>query len=136
MELFDFMKVVFSNPKQYAAIKNSEKERHFFMTQRFFAIKHPTTAQSLNRNGITGWAVVDLWQIVGSRFQRVPGWIYTKTKKAPTEKIWKPNPEVAKLWMERNGLGERELNLAIKFNPEEMKRTFTLIEKQIDTSVR
>jgi hypothetical protein len=131
MELFDLTKIIFTNPKEYKKLKNSEKAKNFFMINRFFSIKFPTTAQSLNQNGINPWAVVDLWQIVGSRFQKVPGWIYTKTKKAPSEKVWKPNPEVCKIWLEKHKLTERELEFAIKFNPEEMKKSFSAIEKQI-----
>lgn len=133
MELFDFVRVMFTKPAEYAKIKNVEKGKHFFMVNRFMAIKHPTTAQALNRIGQNGWAAVDLWQLVASRFQRVPGWIYTKTKRTTTsEKVWKPNPEVARIWMERNGLGERELKEAIQFNPEEMKKSFSSLEKQIE----
>ena len=131
MELFELTKIIFTDPSKYKTIRNSEKAKHFFMIQRFFSIKHPTTAQSLNRVGINPWAVVDLWQIVGSRFNRVPGWIYTKTKKVESEKIWKPNPEVAKIWMQRNGVGERELKESIRFYPEEMKKIFKSLEKQI-----
>jgi hypothetical protein len=132
MELFDFTKVLFGNPREYQKLKTVEKGKHFFMIQRFFSIKFPSTAQQLNRNGINGAAVVDLWQIVGQRFGRVPGWIYTKTKKVATEKVWKPNSEVASIWMQRHGLGERDLELAIKFNPEEMKKYFQKLEKQIE----
>jgi hypothetical protein len=133
MELFDFVRVMFTKPAEYAKIKNVEKGKHFFMVNRFMAIKHPTTAQALNRVGQNGWAAVDLWQLVASRFQKVPGWIYTKTKRTTTsEKVWKPNPEVARIWMERNGIGERELKEAIQFNPEEMKKSFTALEKQIE----
>jgi hypothetical protein len=135
MELFDLTKIIFTNPSQYQKLKNHEKSKHFFMINRFFSIKYPTTSQSLNRNGINPWAIVDLWQIVASRFQKVPGWIYTKTKKAPTEKVWKPNPEISKIWMERHQIGERELELAIKFNPEEMKKSFSILEKQISVYV-
>ena len=131
LELFDFVKVMFSDPKKYSQLKNSDKARHFFMIQRFMAIKHPTTAQQLNRVGMNGWAVMDLWQLVASRFSRVPGWIYTKTKKVASEKVWKPDPEVAKIWMDRNGVGERELNDAIRFYPDEMKKLFNSLEKQI-----
>jgi hypothetical protein len=131
LDLFPFVNTMFTNPRDYENIKNADKGRHTFMVNRFFSIKFPTTAQSLNRNGINGWAVVDLWQIVASRFGKVPFWIYTKTKKAPSEKVWKPNPEVANLWMERNGLGPSDLDFAIKFNPEEMKKSFASIEKQI-----
>lgn len=131
LDLFPFVNMMFTNPREYEKVKNADKGRHTFMINRFFGIKYPTTAQSLNRNGINGWAVVDLWQIVAARFGKVPFWIYTKTKKAPTDKIWKPNPEVATLWMERNGLGPKDLEIAIKFNPEEMKKSFASIEKQI-----
>lgn len=131
MELFDFIKVMFTDPRKYQQLKNSDRARHFFMIQRFMSIQYPTTAQQLNRTGINGWAVVDLWQMVASRFNRVPGWIYTKTKKAPSEKNWKPDPEAAKYWMERNGVGEKELRDAIRFHPDEMKRIISSIEKQI-----
>lgn len=131
MELFNFIKVMFTDSKQYSDLKNSEKSKHFFLIQRFMSIKFPSTAQQLNRVGMNGWATVDLWQLVASRFNKVPGWIYTKTKKADKEKNWKPNPEAAKIWMERNGIGERELKNAIKFYPEEMKKIFTSLEKQI-----
>jgi hypothetical protein len=131
MELFDFVKVMFTDQRKYAQLKNSDRSRHFFMIQRFMSIQYPSTAQQLNRTGINGWAVVDLWQMVASRFNRVPGWIYTKTKKAPSEKNWKPDPEAAKFWMERNGVGEKELRDAIRFHPDEMKRIISSIEKQI-----
>ena len=137
MELFDFLRTMFANPNEYSKIKNSEKAKHFFLTNRFFAIKYPTTAQALNRIGQNPWAVVDLWKLVASRYQKVPGWIYTKTKKTnAAEKIWKPNPEVARIWMERNNLSERELKEAIKFNSEGMKKSFQILEKQIESNVR
>lgn len=135
LELFDFVKVLFTDPKKYSSLKNSDKSRHFFMIQRFMSIKHPTTAQSLNRIGMNPWAVLDLWHIVayryGQKLKRVPGWIYTKTKKVPSEKVWKPDPEISKLWMKRMGMTERDLNDCIKFKPEEMKRIFSSLEKQI-----
>jgi hypothetical protein len=131
MELFEFVKVMFTDPKKYSTLRNVDKGKHFFMINRFMSIKHPTTAQALNRVGMNPWAVMDLWQLVASRFNRVPGWIYTKTKKATSEKTWKPNPEISAIWMQRNGVGERELRDAIRFYPEEMKKTFSSLEKQI-----
>jgi len=131
MELFDFVKVMFTDQRKYSQLKNSDRARHFFMIQRFMAIQYPSTAQQLNRTGINAWPVVDLWQMVASRFNRVPGWIYTKTKKVASEKNWKPDPEAAKFWMERNNVGEKELRDAIRFHPDEMKRIISLIEKQI-----
>jgi hypothetical protein len=34
--------------------------------------------------------------------------------------------------MQRHGLGERDLELAIKFNQDEMKKYFQRLEKQIE----
>jgi hypothetical protein len=124
---------MFSDPNKYAKLSYHEKAKNFFMVQRFLSIKFPTTAQSLNRVGANPGAVVDLWQIVASRFSKVPGWIYTKTKKAPAavEKKWKPDSELAKIWMQRNSVGQRELDECIKYRPEEMKKLFKSLEKQI-----
>lgn len=133
MELFEFVKVLFTDPTRFSKIKSSDKGRHFFMVQRFMSIKFPTTAQQLNRVGMNGSAVMDLWQMIGMRFNgRVPGWIYTKTKKVEkNEKIYKPDPEAAKIWMQRNGLTERDLKDAIRFYPDDMKKIISSIEKQI-----
>tara|TARA_R110001606_G_scaffold88431_3_gene199125 strand:+ start:82 stop:492 length:411 start_codon:yes stop_codon:yes gene_type:complete len=131
MDLFPFIKVLFSDTKTYAKLKSNDKGKNFFMVNRFMSIKYPTTSQQLNRNGINGSAVMDLWHIVASRFGRVPGWIYTKTKKVKNEKVWKPDPTVSTIWMERHGLGDKDLDMAIKFNPEEMKKSFKRLEKQI-----
>jgi hypothetical protein len=50
MELFDFVKCIFTDPKKYTLQKNAEKAKHFFLINRFMSIKFPTTAQQLNRN--------------------------------------------------------------------------------------
>jgi hypothetical protein len=134
MELFEFIKVMITDPRKYNQLKSSDKGRNHFMVQRFMSIKFPTTAQQLNRVGISGAAVMDLWQKIALRFNgRIPGWIYTKTKKSEssTNKTFKPNAEAAAFWMQRNGLTERDLKDAIQFNPEEMKKILSSIEKQI-----
>ena len=137
MQLFDLVRTMFQNPKGYAEIKNVDKAKNMFMINRFFAIKFPTTAHALNRNGINPWAVVDLWQIVAKRFNRVPGWIWTKAKKtAKDKKAWTPDPELALLWMRTHDLGQRDLDDAIKFNEAEMKKIFADMKKRTVNSVR
>lgn len=136
MQLFDLVKVMFTNPKGYAELKNSDKAKNMFMINRFFAIKFPTTAHALNRNGINPWAVVDLWQLVAKRFGRVPGWIWTKTSKTSTDKkAWKPDPDLANMWMKIHKLGPKDLEIAIKFNESEMKKIFTDLKKRTIDSV-
>ena len=81
-KLFDFVKIMFTRPSDYKKIKHVNKKRHHFMINRFFSIKYPMNAQAFNINGIDSGNVVECWSLVASRFKSVPGWIYTKTKRA------------------------------------------------------
>ena len=85
MQLFDLVRVMFTKPKEYNEVKNNDKAKNHFMINRFMAINWPVQAQLLNRNGINGIGVIDTWQFLTSRFKRVPGWIYTKTKKTKAQ---------------------------------------------------
>lgn len=137
MNLFHLIKLMFTNPSEYKKLKASDKSGNHFMVQRMMAINFPIQSQQLNRNGINGSAVVDTWQQVGSRFSKVPGWIYTKSKpSAKKEKVWKPDPELAKFYMKKNNIGPREFNEIIKYNTKELKSYFKKIEKQINVHDR
>jgi hypothetical protein len=132
MKLFDLVRIMFTDPKKFKTIKNSDKGKNMFMINRFFAIKYPTTAQSLNKNGINPWAVIDLWQIVASKSRKVPYWIYTKTKKASTtQSIWKPDPNIAKLWKTRNNLSNKDFDSMLKLNPEGLKGVLDNFSKRV-----
>lgn len=134
-KLFDFIKLMFERPKEYKAIKQHNKKRHFFMINRFFAIKFPDNANAFNLNGIEGSHVVDSWQMVAQRFKGVPGWIYTKTKKsAPTAKTkdqYIPSEDAVKLYMEKNEIGKREFEELKKFSSVELYADLQKIENSI-----
>jgi len=132
MKLFDLVKVMFTDPKKFRTIKNSDKAKNMFMINRFFAIKYPTTAQSLNKNGINPWAVIELWQIVASKNRKVPYWIYTKTKKSANKNsAWKPDPEISKLWMMRNNLSNNDFSSMLKLNPKGLKEAIDNFSKRV-----
>ena len=104
------------------------------MMNRFFAIKFPTNANSLNINGINPAAVVDGWAMVASRFRGVPSWIYTKTKKAPAKKTkgkYVPSDEAVSFFLERNEIGTREYKELEKFAKEELHESLKQIEKSM-----
>jgi hypothetical protein len=132
-KLFDFVRIMFTKPNQYKNVKNFNKKRHHFMINRFFAIKFPANAQLFNINGINGNAVIDSWHTVSSRFKSVPGWVYTKTKKAaPKPKKSKteyiPKEETIKFFLLRNEIGMREFNDLKKFNPVELNKNLLELE--------
>lgn len=131
-KLFDFIKIMFTRPKQYGEIKNHNKKRHHFMINRFFAIKYPANAQLFNRNGINPIPVIDSWAMVAKRFTNVPGWIYTKTKKPAKTVVKKdkyiPSDEVIHFFIEKNEIGKREYKELEKFAKEELYATLKRLE--------
>jgi hypothetical protein len=135
-KLFDFIKILFTKPKIYSTISNRNKKRHQFMINRFFAIKYPTNANLFNVNGINGTAVIDSWHMVASRFRSVPGWIYTKTKKA--KKIAKkkneyiPKDSTISLFMLNNEIGKREFGELEQFAKIELYETLKKLEDSME----
>lgn len=134
-KLFDFVKIMFTKPDQFKAIKNHNKKRHHFMINRFFAIKYPANAQMFNYNGISGANVVECWAMVAQRFKTVPGWWYTKTKKTeaePKADKYIPSEQAVNLFMDKNEIGHREFNELKTFAKAELYADLQKIETQID----
>jgi hypothetical protein len=132
IELFDLIKIMFTDSKKYSEISNIAKSKHSFIVNRFFSIKYPSTAQSLNFNGINGAVLVDLWQMVASRYNKVPYWVYTKTKKTESQKEWYPPKELVSLYLTTHKMSEQDLKMMIKFNPTETKLIFDKLKKQTE----
>lgn len=134
-KLFDFIKIMFTKPNDYRAIKQHNKKRHTFMINRFFAIKFPENANMFNVNGIDGASVVDSWHMVAQRFKGVPTWIYTKTKKstqvAKTKDEYIPSEEAVRIYMEKNEMGKREFEELKRFAPEALYSDLQKIENSI-----
>lgn len=133
-KLFDFVKIMFTRPDLYKKIKNHNKKRHHFMINRFFSIKYPANAHLFNLNGINGTNVVESWSIVASRFKSVPGWIYTKTKKAEKNEkdTYIPDERAVRIFMEKNEIGSREFSELKTFAKDQLYQDLQKIEKQID----
>lgn len=132
MDLFKLVNHIFSNKtNEWKNIKRSDKAKNFFMINRFFSIQFPIQAQMINRNGIDGAAIVDMWKQVGSKFTKTPGWIFTKTKKVETKKETKKeySKELIDLYLRVNKIGIDDFNLLIKYHPEEMDKYFERLEK-------
>jgi hypothetical protein len=69
--------------------------------------------------------------MVSSKFNKVPGFIYTKIKKEKEEKEWRPNDKALGLYLKLNEIGEREFYEALKYNFSEVKKSIEALEKQI-----
>ena len=133
MQLFDLVRVMFTNPKKYSEVKNNDKAKNHFMINRFMSIKFPANAQLFNFNGINGSKVIDSWQMVASRFNKVPGWIYTRTKSSNknVKEKYQPSDEALRFYMEKNEIGKREVEELKEFNKEQFYSDLKKLENQI-----
>lgn len=86
------------------------------------AIKYPANANMFNLNGISGANVVESWAMVANRFKSVPGWFYTKTKKAAKNKADKyiPTEQAVQIYLSKNEIGMREFNELKQFAKQEL----------------
>jgi len=71
--------------------------------------------------------------MVTSRFSRVPGWIYTKTKssKKSTKDKYQPSETALNIYMQKNEIGTREIEELKMFCKEELYADLKTLEKQI-----
>tara|TARA_R110000772_G_scaffold20115_1_gene55887 strand:+ start:212 stop:622 length:411 start_codon:yes stop_codon:yes gene_type:complete len=135
MKLFDYIKVLFGKDPQWDKLKGYDKSKNSFMTNRFMSIKFPVQANMFNALKIDPVGQAEAWRMVASKFNRVPGFIYTKTKASKKSKIWDPNPKALELYLKINEIGERDFKEAMKHQPSELKNAIKILEKQMSDDV-
>ncbi len=137
MKLFDYIKVLFGKDEHWDKVSNYDKSKNSFMTNRFMSIKFPIQANLFNTLKIDPVGQAEAWRLVSSKFNRVPGFIYTKVKKSAKQKakVWNPNPKALELYMKFNEIGEREYKEALKYNPSLVQSSIDTLEKQMGNDV-
>ena len=137
MKLFDYIKVLFGKDAQCDKTSNYYKSKSSFMTNRFMSIKFPTQANMFNTLKIDTVGQAEAWRLVSSKFNRVPGFIYTKVKETVKQKAkeWNPNPKAKEMYMKFNEIGEREFKEALKYNPSLIQSSVDTLEKQMGKDV-
>ena len=137
MKLFDYIKHLFGKDHQWDKVTNYDKSKNSFMTNRFLGIRFPMQANLFNTLKIDPVGQAEAWRLVSSKFNRVPGFIYTKVKKSAKQKakVWNPNPKALELYMKFNEIGEREYKEALKYNPSLVQSSIDTLEKQMGNDV-
>ena len=131
MKLFDYIKVLFGKDSEWEEATDYDKSKNSFMTNRFMSAKFPVQANLFNQLRTDPIGQAAAWRMVSSKFNKVPGFIYTKLKKEKEEKSWKPNHKALELYLKINEIGEREFFEALKYNYSELKQSLEILEKQI-----
>ena len=131
-KLFDFITIMFSQPKVFDKLKPYEKARHFFMVNRFMSIQHPVQANYLQHLKVNPAEVISYWQATMTRlYSRVPSWMYIKTsaaKKAAKKTKFVEDATIQE-YCERMSVSRRQVNEALEFFPEKMTAELMQFEK-------
>ncbi len=87
MELFELSKIIFSKGGEYKTVTKGDKKKWFFLLSRRFSIKFPMQANILQHMKVNQVSVIDFWhQFLSQKFNKTPGWMYTKGAKKAKEK--------------------------------------------------
>ena len=135
MKLFDYIKVLFGQDLPWKKLKGYDKSKNSYMVNRFMSIKFPIQANMFNALKIDPVGQAEAWRMVASKFNRVPGFIYTKTKASKKIKTWVPDPKALEFYLKINEIGERDFKEAMKHYPSEVKNAITVLEKQMSNDV-
>ena len=120
IKLFDYVKLVFvANDKQWKEVSSMDKNRNFFMLNRFCSINQPIQASVLSHLKINTVAVTDYhWHKTFKKlYKTVPGWIYAKTikKSAEDKKKNLPSEAMVKWFCQKNEMSRKDYDASANF---------------------
>ena len=136
MELFDVVKTIFKKDKDWDKVSRNDKVRNFFMINRIMSIQFPIQAEQFNHTKILPRPVVDWWHdTLSKHYTRMPGWIFTKTKKsknktAPTSDI-EIDKSIEEFVANKYEVSLRDLSNLKRFYPEKYENWMRSIGEQV-----
>jgi len=136
MELFDVVKTIFKKDKDWDKVSRNDKVRNFFMINRIMSIQFPIQADQFNHTKILPRPVVDWWHdTLSKHYTRIPGWIFTKTKKsknktAPTSDI-EIDKSIEEFVANKYEVSLRDLSDLKRFYPEKYENWMRSIGEQV-----
>lgn len=133
IQLFDYIKLLFTpDEKKWATVNSQDKARNFFMQNRFLSIKYPVQVAVLSAMKVDATAVADYWHsLLSKNHGRVPGWIYTKAikKAAMDKKKGLPSPAMIKWYCQKFEMGRKVFDEHVEFFEEEFLDEVRDLEK-------
>jgi len=133
MDLFDYIKCLFSQNTEYEKLSDYVKKKNSFMTNRLFSIQYPIQAEMFNKLNTSPTGVAHSWRKIGLRYKKTPGWIFTKTAKKTTKNTYTPSSEALSLYLKINEIGMTEYRDAINLNLDIVVSDLKKIQKNIDS---
>ena len=103
-ELIDVANAMFRNKKDWKNITDLDKERFFFIFNRYFSKKYTTKSQLLNNKNIDKSSSLDLWYYF-MLDKSYPNWFWSKSPKFDKSEL---EDKDFKLLFEKMGLNKED----------------------------
>ena len=100
-ELIDIANAMFRNKKDWVNISIEDKEKYFFIFNRFFSKKYPTKSQLLNNKNIDKSSSLDLWYYF-MLDKPYPNWFWSKSGKSNKSSLDKKDFELLMIKLQLN----------------------------------
>jgi hypothetical protein len=118
MELFDVVNAIFSK-SDWKKVSRYDKDRNFFMINRFISIGLPRQASMFNSKFIPKEHVLDYWNRQLSKlYNGIPEWIFTKGEKASKDENekFKVDLDLKKIFCEYTKCSFQEFDLLVSID--------------------
>ena len=129
-EIIDVANALFTNKQNWSKITDEDKEKYFFIFNRYFSKKYTHQAQLLNLKNIDKVLAFDTWYYF-MLDKPYPKWFWSKSEKAEKSEI---SEKDYKLLLQKLQVKDTDLDYLIdnhlEFIKEEIKY-YKQIEKQI-----
>ncbi len=129
-EIIDVANAIFTNKKDWSKITDEDKEKYFFIFNRYFAKKYVKEAQLLNLKNIDKVLAFDTWYYF-MLDKPYPKWFWSKSEKGDKSEI---NDKDYKLLLQKLNIKSLDLDYLIEHHIEFIKeeiKYYKQIEKQI-----
>ncbi len=125
-EIIDIANAMFKTRSEYSSIKDEDKEKFFFIFNRYFSKKYPQMSHLLNLKNTDKSQAMDLW-FHFMKDKPYPQWFWSKS---PSDKPEIPEKDF-KLLMMRLKLKEFDIDYLVKNFPDFIKEELKYY-KQLD----
>jgi hypothetical protein len=86
-ELIDVVNAIFTRKSEWSKITDDDKEKNFFIINRYMSKKYPVQAQLLNQKSINKISAINLWYFFILNDRYYTKWFWSKSVKDKEELI-------------------------------------------------
>lgn len=125
--LLGISKIIFQNRKEWVNVSDEQKEKYFFIFNRFFSRKYPDLSYLINLKTMNKSEGMDLW-FYFMEDKPYPKWFWSKKSKKDKTYL---NPEIKSLMEMYDVFKDSDIEYLLVNFPDEINKELKLKSKKI-----